>query len=370
MRLHPVVRSAGLALCICLSSWSASALEIVFRDTTPGGMNPKALGAFQAASSVWASLLSDPVTVFIDIDFRDDGNNQILGGARSSSVIVPYTAVRSALLTDISGPDDLLAAGSLPAGPTFSFWANNLDGTSRFDDDRNACSLTGPSAACGNNNAFLDVSTANAKAMGFNVGTSSAAPDAKIAFNAFYGGMFDFDRDDGIDVGKYDFVAVAAHEMAHALGFLSGVDTVDVCAIPGVCGLDNAFGLEAYAVYKPLDLFRYSAPGQRDLRVNSPAVFSIDGGRTAIESFSTGAYFGDGWQASHFLAGSQNLMNPYGYLGRQTDPSSRDMVALDAIGWDRVAAPIPEPETYALMALGLTLVAWATRRRRAEAFAG
>lgn len=349
-------------LCLGATSLPASALNIVFRDTTPGGMSAQALSAFNQAAQIWTARLADPVTVFVDIAYRNDGNNGILGSAGSTYGIATYSDVRNAMIGDATSAADFSAVASLGAGSGFSFMGSNLDGTSRFDNDSNPC-LAGPSAPCANNNTSLSITTANGKALGFNTGTSAANPDGELSFNAYYGAEFDFDRSDGIAAGRYDFVAIAAHEIGHSLGFVSGVDDIDFCTPFAFCALDNKFGAEPYAVYSTLDLFRYSALGVRDLRVGMPAGFSIDGGNSMIESFSTGAYNGDGWQASHFIAGAPNLMNPFGFLGQVTDPSQADMLAFDVIGWDTVN-PIPEPETYAMMALGLVAVVAAARRRR------
>jgi hypothetical protein len=353
------------ATCLGAACLPAQALNIVFRDTTPGGMSAEALSAFNQAAQIWSARLADPVTVYVDIGYRNDGNNGILGSAGSTYGVAAYSDVRSALIADATSAADFSATASLSAGPRFSFMGSNLDGTSRFDNDSNPC-LAGPSAPCATNNTFLSLTTANGKALGFSTGTNAANPDGYLSFNAFYGAEFDFDRSDGIAAGRYDFVAIAAHEIGHSLGFVSGVDDMDFCTPYIFCGLDNRYGAEPFAVYSTLDLFRYSAPGVRDLRVGMPAGLSIDGGNSMVESFSTGVYNGDGFQASHFIAGAPNLMNPYGFLGKVTDPSQADMIAFDVIGWDTVN-PIPEPETYAMMALGLVAVAVAARRRRRQA---
>jgi hypothetical protein len=89
----------------------------------------------------------------------------------------------------------------------------------------------------------------------------------------------------------------------------------------------------------------------------------IDGSASFIAQMSTGDFNGDGAQASHSNAGPPNLMGPCGLPGLSVNPGFEDLTAMDVVGWD-LATPIPEPQTYALMLLGLGLVGWATRRQR------
>jgi hypothetical protein len=55
-------------------------------------------------------------------------------------------------------------------------------------------------------------------------------------------------------------------------------------------------------------------------------------------------------------------MRPFVGDGESYDASSRDLAAFDAIGWD--IAPVPEPSTWAMLAAGLGLVGWTSRRRK------
>ncbi|MBK7264236.1 MAG: hypothetical protein IPI03_21390 [Rubrivivax sp.] len=53
--------------------------------------------------------------------------------------------------------------------------------------------------------------------------------DAFVQFNSNY--AFDHDRSNGIGSGQFDFVGIAAHEIGHALGFVSGVDVLGLIVV-------------------------------------------------------------------------------------------------------------------------------------------
>ena len=222
-------------------------------------------------------------------------------------------------------------------------------------------------------NQTVALTTANAKALGFtsdvnNKVIDETTNDATITFSSDFD--FDFDFSDGIGAGLIDFVGVAVHEIGHALGFVSGVDTYDQ-----FLGQD----LDGFVVANTLDLFRYTAVsaslGIKDFRPFFDSYFSLDGGETAIAPFSTGAFNGDGQQASHW---KDNLdigaLDPTAADGELVDVTPFDLLAFDVIGWDlsqeallatsniQVQA-VPEPETMALFGLALLLIAQQRRKR-------
>lgn len=178
------------------------------------------------------------------------------------------------------------------------------------------------------NNQRIELTRANAKALRLVDGDDVSA-DASISFNSLID--FDFDRSDGIDAQKFDFVGVAIHEIGHVLGFSSGVDVLD-----RLTNFLDAF----YTSVSPLDLFRYSAAsadvGVIDWTASaSDKYFSLDRGKTKIASFSTGINFGDGQQASHWKDQlGLGAMDPTLRNGEQLTITALDLSAFDVIGWD------------------------------------
>ncbi len=347
----------ALALTLGLAGLvpNAQALNIVLRDVGTTAMSAEQLGAFQAAASFWSSKLSDPVTVYVDIAFNNLGPN-ILGSASSSYATVNYSTLRSLLASDATSATDASAISHLQTGPALSFYATQGDLTTRFDNDFST------------NNTLLGINTANLKALGVDPGTSAAKPDASITFATGFASTFAYSRVNGqVPSNKLDFITVAEHELGHALGFVSGVDDIDSCAgANNTCGLPNtANRFETSWWYYPLDLFRYSAAGKLDLTVGGTPYFSVDGGATSIQSFSSGtaAHGGNGWQASHFGTSIITLMRPYVGYGQSYDATTSDLLAMDAIGWD-VAVAVPEPSQYALLIGGLAALGLLRGRQR------
>jgi hypothetical protein len=202
------------------------------------------------------------------------------------------------------------------------------------------------------------MTTANAKALGFGV---TAASDAQITFSNQFD--WDYDTSDGVTAGFFDFVGIATHEIGHALGFISGVDVLDGNSPP----VNGPFRDDQFTFVSSLDLFRYSTASAAEGVIDWTAsttdkYFSLDQGATAIASFSTGRNFGDGQQASHWKDSlGIGIMDPTAAPGEFLSVTANDLLAFDVIGWN--VAAIPEPSTYAMMALGLLGVGAAARRR-------
>jgi hypothetical protein len=324
------------------------------------------INGFVAAGDIWRSYFADPITVTIEIDYGPLGNG-VLGGNSSYDTVQSYSTVRNALALDATSANDAQAVASLQPGSSMKFLTNNTasntapTASARIRDNDT-------SGAAASNNNFLDISRANAKALGIAL---PAGPDSNITFTDFsdFASPFpvppsigwDFDRSDGIASNSIDFIGVATHEIGHAMGFESGVDTVDYVASPNGPGRLAANGgpydLNQYAVYTTLDLFRFSANslsqpsqpagGLRDLAMgqfdaNSRPYFSTNSGVTNQGEFATGGFNGDGSQASHWRDNfGIGIMDPTFGTGELGVVSLADRRALDAIGWNPNLVPEP-----------------------------
>lgn len=308
---------------------AAASSNLTFTLNNTGGVEAgtDAEAGFLAAAALWMSFLSDNVDIRLDVGFAPL-NPGVLGSAGSSRVVIRYSEYRDALIADGTSADDAVAIANLELGDTLDFATQDQTGTFILDDNDSA------------NNTFLAINRTTALSVGLTVDANGNAIDdgssayASITFSSNF--TFDFDPTDGIDAGAIDFVGVAFHEIGHALGFTSGVDTVDN---------NSTLDLNGFAIYHQLDVFRYSdnaqtlfGAGTRDGGYGGDPFFSIDGGTTNLGFFSSGRQNGDGQQASHWRDGlGLGIMDPTSApAGQENMITELDIRAFDAIGWDRV----------------------------------
>jgi hypothetical protein len=289
-----------------------STFDIVLVPGAGLAANPAALAAFERAAAQWEARFSDPITVTINADFADLGNPSIIG--QSSSVLLqgPFDLIRDQMVADADADDAIVA--SLPSAADF------------------AASMPAGFSLSGN----VIGSKASLKAVGFaGLDDDFGVSDATITFNDIF--AFDLDASDGVDPGTIDLETVAAHEIGHALGFLSYVD-----------GIDGSIG----GVVSPtmLDLFRFAERGANPstaARFTKSARSAIPGKAEVFDDvesespLSTGVFGGDGRQASHWkddvLTGSFiGLMDPTLASATIEPITPADQRALDVIGYDVV----------------------------------
>ena len=343
-----------VAACLVLGA-SSPGYALSFNITSTGNANVDA--GFQQAATLWESIFADDVTVNITAAFSPLGAG-ILGSASSTQTMQSFNGVKNALDTDATSDDDDTAVANLPGGPALDIYIN-----------RTLENPNGPGSATpyvdnngGANNTTIRISSGNAKALGL-IGGHLPGQDAAITFNSTF--AFDFDPSDGITGGQYDFVGVAAHELGHAMGFISGVDILDI---------NSGLSENAYTWVSVLDLYRHSGDSQNagaDIdwtADNRSKYFSIDGGITNLTpdpngGFSTGKTFGDGRQASHWKDNlGLGIMDPTFMPGELGVISSLDIQGFDVIGWDQVSE-IPEPSTLLLLGTGLLGIIFFKRRK-------
>jgi len=410
--------SAGLAVAasLCVAA-PAGAATIILNNVGGVEVGTNAYQGFTTAANFWASVISSPVTIHLDVGFDHLGAN-ILGSTSSAGGYVATQNVELGLLNQAQTALDVSAVTHMP---TMTVGQDGLGAITMVTPGYNATApnINNPAAPAGDglgvntnslvrdangtfNNEALFVNTANLRALGFNVDPN--ASDGSITFSSDFN--FDFNPRDGIHAGAIDFVGVAVHEIGHALGFTSGVDIYDILGNNGplnsgntaVCGVDcHYYDSEQDAFGTTLDLFRYANNplGAGPELTWAPGVgsyLSVDGGLTSLGGFSTGSFNGDGWQASHWQAPQDPLhpcqnfigvMNPYTCFGLGDAVTPADFEALDAIGWnfnfgdnrptfttaeisrEFAIANVPEPAVWTTMLLGLGLAGAGLRRRRA-----
>ncbi|HEV2334791.1 MAG TPA: NF038122 family metalloprotease [Stellaceae bacterium] len=258
--------------------------------SAPASFDTEVIAAFQ----FFANTFNNPgVVLYYDVGYGEVGGSTIGGGALGESstsfgATYGYSTLRSKLSAHAATGDAAartVLANDLPStNPVFGM--------------------------------FLNTPTAQDKALGLISGSSGSFSnvDGQIGFSKSLtsGG-----------VPQPGFLGVVEHEISEVMGRSSALD-----------------GAGDYSV---MDLFRYAAPGVRQLSdTGNPSYFSLDGGRTDIFNWNNPSnVFGDNGDLGDWL--STNTYTPDAF-NDDGDPSvsnpvtSRDIALMDVLGWDRASS--------------------------------
>jgi hypothetical protein len=227
--------------------------ELVFDVAfTPGvaglPIAPGVMTNVSIALDTWSSFFHDDIVVKVLVEMDSEAMDVDLGpspftfgAALNKFEEHSFTAVKAALIADMKSSDDGLGVGTLQPGPFLEALTHDTSlsaamlgpGVPSPEMRIGALALgtTGPKATA-KWNSILKVSRANSKALGLPV-TLDGLPDIRLVLNDESIPVFDVDRTDGIMPGKFDFRAIALHEVGHGMGFVSGVDDVDYSGVGG-----------------------------------------------------------------------------------------------------------------------------------------
>lgn len=309
-----------LAGLLWIAHQPAHALTINLIDIGSTPMTTEQMDAFEEAAAIWERRFNDPITVTINVAWDDASqfsSSSVLAATTTARTTHTLPNLRTAMIADAWGITESNAVSVLP----ISLPLVDTNGT-RNDDQ-------------------VTIATANAKALGLSITldplygsalTNNA--DGQIRYNLLYVDDFDIDRSDGIESDQYDFVGVAAHEIAHALGFLSLTDIQD-----------NNPTLTIHP--NILDLWRFEETGAGHL-VNSESRQVTAGDAEYYDGVLLNVPFSRGvgaWdplcgisggtcQASHWQDDQGNLMDPTISAGVLYQVQSDDYHALNYLGYD------------------------------------
>jgi hypothetical protein len=313
--------SAALAVVALGSSAALAQLTIVptYDTTITTNANSGQIQATINQAVAWYNTnISTSAPVTVNLTFRADESIG-LGQSLTFNFDLDYVTFRANLAARATTANDATALASLP------IQTNNPV----------------------NNTPFVQLTTAQGRALGINVNPPPGQPDSTISLKT---SLMNLQHGVVTNSANYDLYAVASHEINEALALGSRLDQVNQGTASATT--DSV---------KALDLFRYDGAlnGTRSYSSSSSTIshFSING-TTSIARFNQNALgdYGD-W---HGINGPM-VQNAFGTPGVSLDNGVAEVTALDVMGY----TPVPEPGTMVGVTVLALTVGWRRMSRRA-----
>jgi hypothetical protein len=261
----------------------------------PSGFMNAAITAAQFYTSHFSSSSLDIIN--IDVGYGEVGGQTLPSGALAASesygLMENYSTVSSALKKDASS----------------STWQAQADTSLPTSDPTNGGSFF--------------VTTAEAKALGLMSGTASGV-DGYVGLNSSY--SFSYNQS-SIGSNQFDAVGAFEHEISEVMGRVGSVGSI--------------FGSN---VYTPLDLFRYSSAGVRDLTAG-PGYLSVNGGATNLGTYNNPNNGGD---ASDWIPSLIGDSYGDGYPGRAAVVSPTDLIEDSLLGYRMTPLTVSQTQNSGL----------------------
>lgn len=260
---------------------------LVFVNTYTSNVSQAYQSAIIAAENYFQQRISSSVTLNFTFDTLNGGTGGFVGSNSFSTYHASYASLRSALASHVSSADDAAAVAAL--------LSRDITGGAGFD-----------------------IPAGLAEVLGFVSATGAGYSDTTYLNSAY---SYFYNQNSPV-AGAYDAVSTLEHEISEGMGRVGGL------------------GLPSWST---LDLFRYAAPGGRDVtggRDGLDSYFSIDGNTLLMQfhnpldrrGFNDGEDSGD-WELTGDAYGPQ--------LSGQVSPvSAIDDRVMDVIGWNGISPPV------------------------------